>query len=57
MQVDVLFLVKVLRLVLKRFLVNASPSVFSGKHDCFTQLNSLILFRQLPKPSVFLDLF
>lgn len=57
MQVDVLFLVKVLRLVLKRFHVNASPGLLSEKYECFTQFNSLVLSKPLPKPFVFLDLF
>lgn len=56
-QLRVLSLVKPLSIVLKRFLVNASPSVLSDMHECFTQSNSLALPRQLPKASVFLDLF
>lgn len=56
-QVHILFLVKPLSIVLKRFLVNASPSVLSDMQECSTQLNSLVLPRQLPKASVFLDLF
>lgn len=57
MQVDVLSLVKLLTLVLKRFLVNASPGALSDKRECFTQGSSLVLSRQPPKPAVFPDLY